>query len=105
MRGGRVAISATILLVVVPGPVPAQTGASRPSRPGTYQSAAIDANGNLAIVTTNGGTVTLRKEGEQRSFSVPVLSASKAAVGAQAMFANCCTSYDIPLQLVIYAAG
>jgi hypothetical protein len=56
-------------------------------------------------MTTGGQTVTVRKEGEQTSFSAPIMSPSKAAVGAQAMFPNCCTSYDIPLQLVVYAAG
>ena len=34
-----------------------------------------------------------------------VLSDDRRAVGAQAMFANCCTSYDIPLQLVIHSGG
>jgi hypothetical protein len=34
-----------------------------------------------------------------------VLSDERLAVGAQAMFGNCCTSYDIPLQLVIYSRG
>jgi hypothetical protein len=99
------AVSATTLFLLASGVVVAQTPVSRASRLETYQSAAIDANGDLAILTTNGLTVTVRKEGEQTSFSVPVLSSSKAAVGAQAMFPNCCTSYDIPLQLVVYAAG
>jgi len=98
------AVSATTLLLLVSIAV-AQTPVSRASRVEAYESAAIDANGNLAIVTTGGQTVTVRKEGEQTSFSVPVMSPSKAAVGAQAMFPNCCTSYDIPLQLVVYAAG
>lgn len=56
-------------------------------------------------MTTDGRTVTVRTEGEQTSFSTPVLSSSKTAIAAQAMFPNCCTSYDIPLQLVVYAAG
>ena len=73
--------------------------------PEMYQSAALDTNGNLSIVATNGGTVTVRKEGEQTTFAAPVISSSKAAVGAQAMFPNCCTSYDIPLQVMVYAAG
>lgn len=97
--------SATTLLLLTTGIVVAQAPVSRESRRETYQSAAIDANGNLAIVRTNGLTVTVRKEGDQTSFSKPVLSSSKTAVGAQAMFPNCCTSYDIPLQLIVYAAG
>jgi hypothetical protein len=99
------AVTATTLFVLVSGIAMAQTRVSREPRLETYESAAIDANGDLAIVTTEGRTVTVRKEGEQTSFSAPVLSSSKAVVGAQAMFPNCCTSYDIPLQLVVYAAG
>jgi len=34
-----------------------------------------------------------------------VVADDRRAVGAQAMFGNCCTSYDIPLQLVIYSRG
>jgi hypothetical protein len=40
------------------------------------------------VALANGMTVTVRKEGEQTSFSVPILSSSKRAVGAQAMFPN-----------------
>jgi hypothetical protein len=34
-----------------------------------------------------------------------VVSKDRRAVGATALFANCCTSYDVPLQLVIYSGG
>jgi hypothetical protein len=71
----------------------------------TYNSATIDANGDLAIVTTSGQSVLIRKEVEQTAFSAPLISAAKTAVAAQAMFGNCYTSYDIPLQLVVYAGG
>jgi hypothetical protein len=57
------------------------------------------------VTKTDGRTIVVPKEGEQSSFSDPVLSPSRTAAGAQAMFPNCCTSYDIPLQLVIYAQG
>jgi hypothetical protein len=97
--------SATTPLLLATAIVSAQTPVSRESRLETYQSAAVDADGNLAIVTTKGLIVTVRQEGDQRSFSTPILSSSGAAVGAQALFPNCCTSYDLPLQLVVYAAG
>ena len=71
----------------------------------TYQSASIDAAGRLVIIMANGRTVVVRKEGDQSSFAEPVLSPDRTAVGAQAEFPNCCTSYDIPLQLVVYARG
>ena len=69
-----------------------------------YESAAIDAQGRLAIATAR-GTIVVPKEGEQTSFGTPIVSSAHTAVGAQALFKNCCTSYDIPLQLVVYADG
>src|SRR2546427_6205578 len=34
-----------------------------------------------------------------------MVSPDRTAVGAQADYPNCCTSYDIPLELVVYANG
>jgi hypothetical protein len=79
-------------------------GAGAP-RVETYQSATLDADGHLAILKPNGQRIIVRKEGEQTAFSTPVLSSARTAVAAQAMFPNCCTSYDIPLQLVVLAGG
>jgi hypothetical protein len=81
-------VSAATLLLQAAGMVVAQAPVSREPRLETFQSAALDANGNLAIALANGMTVTVWKEGEQTSFSVPILSSSKGAVGAQAMFPN-----------------
>lgn len=96
---------ATMLLLLATGIAAAQEPASGASGLDTYKSAGIDADGNLTILKVDGRTVTLRKEGDQTSFSAPVLSSTGAAVGAQAMFPICCTSYDVPLQLIVYAAG
>src|SRR5436190_4205836 len=80
----------------------------------TYESVDIDADGNLRILTTEQRTIIVPKVGspkagesfgKQTAFEKPVLSDDRRAVGAQAMFGNCCTSYDIPLQLVIYSGG
>jgi hypothetical protein len=80
----------------------------------TYESADIDADGSLRVVTTERKTIVVPKGGfsgagesfgTQTEFGKPVISADKRVVGAQAMFANCCTSYDIPLQLVVYSRG
>jgi hypothetical protein len=79
-----------------------------------YESADVDADGNLRIQTSEHRTITLSKGGfpkagesfgKQTAFGKPVISENRRAVGAQAMFGNCCTSYDIPLQLVIHSAG
>ena len=80
----------------------------------TYESVDIDPDGNLRILTSEQRTLIVPKGGsskagesfgKQTAFENPVLSDDHRAVGAQAMFANCCTSYDIPLQLVIYSSG
>ncbi len=80
----------------------------------TYKSADIDADGNLRILTMDQRTIIVPKGGfpkageslgKQTAFEQPMLSDDRRAVGAQANFGNCCTSYDIPLQLVIYSRG
>jgi hypothetical protein len=86
----------------------------RSASPETYAAVDIDAGGSLRIFTSARKTIIVRKGefskagetfGKQRSFEKPVISDDRRAVGAQAMFENCCTSYDIPLQLVIYSNG
>jgi len=93
-----------IMLFMVPAGM-AQVGSG--GRPGTetYESATIDGSGDLVIVITGGQTVRVRKEGGQTAFSAPVISSARTAVAAQALFDNSSTSYDIPLQLVVHAAG
>lgn len=71
----------------------------------TYESAEIDPNGSLRITASSGRVIMLPKEGEQSSFRNPTVSPDRTAVGAQADYPNCCTSYDIPLQLVVYSKG
>jgi hypothetical protein len=80
----------------------------------TYESATVDPAGNLRIVTADHKTIVVPKSrtrkrgdefGNQTEFSTPVISEDRRAVGAQAMFKNCCTSYDIPLQVVVYSQG
>jgi hypothetical protein len=71
----------------------------------TYRSADLDATGQLRITTSDGRTIIVAKEGEQRAFSDPVLAPDRTAVGVQADYTNCCTSYDVPLELVVYSNG
>ena len=80
----------------------------------TYESVDIDADGNLRILTSGQRTIIVPKGGfpkagesfgKQTAFGKAVLSDDRRAVGAQALFGNCCTSYNIPLQLVIYSNG
>ena len=111
--------TASVLLVValITIQAAAQTPRSRQAPTAsteTYESVDIDPDGNLRILTSEQETLIVPKGGsskagesfgKQTAFENPVLSDDRRAVGAQAMFANCCTSYDIPLQLVIYSSG
>jgi len=108
-----------VLLVVVLSTIQATAQTPRSRRPATasaetYESVDIDADGNLRILTSGQRTIVVPKGGppktgeafgKQTAFGKPVVSDDRRAVGAQAMFENCCTSYDIPLQLVIYSSG
>ena len=121
MAGGIIAAmkraSALFAVALITIQAAAQTPRSRPAPTAsgrTYQSVDIDADGNLRIVTSGQRTIIVRKSGspragesfgKQTAFEKPVISGDRRAVGAQAMFANCCTSYDIPLQLVIHSGG
>jgi hypothetical protein len=92
-----------ILLLALRGFLPPQTGAAAGRE--TYAAVSVDRNGALAIRKADGGVVAVFKRRGQTGFEKPRLSPDRAAVGAQAMYPNCCTSYDIPLALVIYAQG
>jgi hypothetical protein len=105
---------ALLVLVSIPLHIAAQAPRARQMPTDTYESADLDADGNLRIVTSDHKTIAVPKAaaasagesfGHQTSFDKPVLSDDRRAVGAAAMFGNCCTSYDIPLQLVVYSRG
>jgi len=76
-----------------------------PPRPEQFESADRDLDGHLTLVTTSGRRVTVRKKGEQTAFADPAISRDGTVVAAQALFPTCCTSYDIPLELVVYTRG
>jgi hypothetical protein len=111
--------TALVLLVVALLPIQAvaqtpRSGQGPAASTETYESVDVDVDGNLRILTSRQKTIIVPKLGsteaseafgKQTAFGNPVLSDDRRAVGAQAMFGNCCTSYDIPLQLVIYSSG
>ena len=82
----------------------AQARPGTPRAAETYERVSVD-SGNLVILTTDRRTIVVAKEREQTAFGKPLLSSDRTAAGAQAQFPNCCTSYDIPLQLVVHANG
>jgi hypothetical protein len=70
-----------------------------------YVRASVDEAGHLRILTSDGRTITIPKEGEQVGFEQIAISPDGASVGWVGLRENCCTSYPIPTRLVIYTAG
>lgn len=70
--------------------------------PDRYLAATITPSGDLLVITTNRDTVIINKDSSQTSFDLPVISSDSFVVGVQKRFPNCCTSYDVPKQLLIY---
>ena len=98
------AAAIVLLCAAAAGVVSAQSRSGGSRRAETYDSATVDASGSLLIIRTGGRRVRIPKQGEQTTFDSPAVSPDKTAVGAQAMYPNG-TSYDIPLQLVVYSGG
>jgi hypothetical protein len=77
----------------------------------TYAEANIDANGQLRIVTAAGhvirpGPLPARPNvGDQVGYDQVAISPDRRLVGWLALYPNCCTSYPIPLALVVYSNG
>lgn len=82
--------------------------ASRPRSPRsgeTYDAVETDGEGNLVVIATGGRRQTVRMMRGQAGFGTPVISPDRRAVVATALYDNCCTSYQLPRQLVAYADG
>ena len=71
----------------------------------TYLSAEVEPNGELRITTSDGRTIAVPKRDKQSTFSSARISPDRTAVGATAEYPNCCTSYDIAVQLFVYSEG
>jgi hypothetical protein len=108
--------TAFVLALLIGAPqAAAQTRSTPRATIETFESADIDTSGSLRILTSTHNTIIVSKDGlvdmggpsieKQTAFDTPILSDDRRAVGATALFRNCCTSYDIPLQLVIYTQG
>jgi hypothetical protein len=76
-------------------------GANRSSAQRTYRRADIDSAGRLRIVLSNKHVIWPPKDSAQVAFEQVALSADGRIVGWLALYPNCCTSYPIPLKLVL----
>lgn len=82
--------------------------AQKPAVPGRdvlFASAEVDAQGQLHIRTNDGKDITPAKDPTQVGFDKPAVSQDKHSVAWLALYPNCCTSYPIPLNLVMYSGG
>jgi hypothetical protein len=89
--------SASAFAVVFLGLAPAAVAAE------SYVQAAVDPSGQLHILTKRHREIVPKKEPEQVAFEKAEISPDGRAVGWLALYPNCCTSYPIPLKLVVYA--
>ncbi len=78
---------------------------SKALRSQVVQRAYADSNGRVHVVGGSGREVVLAKEKGQESVEAPVVADDNRTIGWQVNFPNCCTSYPIPLSLVIYRNG
>ena len=108
MRGLYIAFA--VVVVIAAGSV--GVARAREQRGEVYTAATLGSDDNMHITTTNGRDIVVAKPDDQRSvdtqksyFEKPVVSNNRRAVGSRVFYPNCCTSYEIPLTLVVYAEG
>src|SRR5574342_341438 len=70
-----------------------------------YRRAEILQDGQLHIVTADGREIIPQMRHEQVGFDKVAISEDGHAVGWLALYDNCCTSYPIPHELVIFVNG
>ena len=97
----RPRILAAIFVAMLPAMASAQAGT------GTTTIAAINIgpDGAVHIVHSDGREFVPPKETDQVGTSSPIVTEDKRSAGWLVDFENCCTSYPIPLKLVVYRLG
>jgi len=71
----------------------------------TYRRADVDTAGRLRVTTSAGVTIAPRMDSDQVGVAEPAVSPDGRSVGWLALYSNCCTTYPIPLVLVVRTAG
>lgn len=75
---------------------------SAASMAGEFQMPRLSAdNKTLQVTTTQGSTVPAPTLPDQVGFDSPLVSPDGAHVGWLALYPNCCTSYAVPMTLVV----
>ena len=74
------------------------------AQPG-YRQASIDRTGRLHIVASDGREIVVPKDSDQVAFDQVAISADRRAIGWLTLHPDCCTSYPVPLALVVLRDG
>jgi hypothetical protein len=74
---------------------------TRSSAQQTYRRADVDTLGQLHIITVSGRQIDPRKAVDQVAFDQVAISADRRSVGWVALYPNCCTTYPVPLKLIV----
>jgi hypothetical protein len=77
-----------------------------PSLAGEYQSATVAQDMSFVAIATQSGEIHApRTLDDQQGFSDALVSPNGSLVGWLALVGNCCTSYPLPMALVIFRHG
>jgi hypothetical protein len=71
----------------------------------TYSRADIDTTGHIHIITSKGREIRAPRDSGQLGADRIAISPDSTAVGWLALYKNCCTTYPIPMKLVLLVAG
>lgn len=69
-----------------------------------FRQADLDSTGQLRVVLSTNRILRLPRDSSQVAFGHVALSRDGRTVGWVALYPNCCTSYPIPLELVLLGA-
>jgi hypothetical protein len=78
---------------------------SAPETERLINKAYVDSSGTVHVVEHSGSDKSIPKEKDQVGASMLKITVEKKTAGWTAEYANCCTSYPIPMTLVIYHDG
>jgi len=81
------------------------TALTQTSKPDIVNKAFLDKEGNVHIALNGGKEIQPPKLKGQFENSEPVIAEDRKTVAWMAYFGNCCTSYNIPLTLVVFRSG
>jgi hypothetical protein len=70
-----------------------------------YTQASVDQSGRVRVTTDDGRLLSPVPEDDQVEAGQPKIAPDHRSVGWVALYANCCTSYPLPLKVVILHNG